>query len=402
MASIVKRIDLSKDKTSPYVRSVVRKVDRELADQVKMINVPVFKAMEKSITTEAFFLNHTDFVAIMGDNVKLLDRMMMHAICHTLTDDLYDAMCKNKGQIGVWDCHTIYNILAAAITFMANSDTGEKYLTGLQYVSVNNAELAQFPENAYMAFSEYNPNRFVQMCMSIRNVAMEAIGGIMEKGIPNLFAFRTGSNIQLKLYEIKRMYMENDMQALWHTYQEMGVEDLKTTPATENLIRVFTDNFEKPFISMLYSNLMNGGFSENIVNLTMGTVRLHVMYDDPVDKNLYDVAITIRLVTKIGEKNYAVEYTTTIGEEFDSVILTLEQLSKNKQETFGKKLRKFYLDMCTFVLNTYMQVIRDNKADKETAAINDDTSINTKGVDIEESEFDELLKDSGVDTVSVE
>lgn len=394
MAKTAKRIDLSKDKTSPYVKSVIRKIDRSLAEQVKVINVPAFRALDKSIHAESYFMNYKDFAAILGDNVKLLDRMMMHSICEFLTEDIVDAMSKSKGQVGVWDKYSVYNVLAAATTFMLNSDTNEKYLTGLQYVSLNSEELAKFPENSYMAFSDYNPNRFVQMCLTIRNVALEAIGGIMEKGIPNIFVHKIGGNTQLKMFELKRAFMQNDMNAALNVYKNQGIEDLSTTPATESLVRVFTDNFEKPFMAMLYSHLLNGGFSENVVNLTMGTVRLHILFDDPVGKMLSDINITVRLVSKIGNKNVGVEYVTTIGDEFDGATTDLEQISKTKQETYGKKIRKFYLDMCVFTANTYMQVIRTNNENSTDDASGDVT-------DISESDLDKLLED-GLDTDPVE
>lgn len=92
MPSRVKMINLNKDKVSPAVRKMVANIDGELKLQARMSNIPVFRLLGTStITTESFFLNHVDYEAILGQNVDILDRMMMSAICKTLTSDTWPA-----------------------------------------------------------------------------------------------------------------------------------------------------------------------------------------------------------------------------------------------------------------------------------------------------------------------
>ena len=88
----VKMLDLSNEKTSAPVKKLVAEVNRIFTNQVKSSNIPVLKVLEKNLDIENFFTHHIDLEAIMGDNVDLLDRMMLSAISQYVTNDILSSI----------------------------------------------------------------------------------------------------------------------------------------------------------------------------------------------------------------------------------------------------------------------------------------------------------------------
>ena len=128
----VKMLDLSNEKTSAPVKKLVAEVNRIFTNQVKSSNIPVLKVLEKNLDIENFFTHHIDLEAIMGDNVDLLDRMMLSAISQYVTNDILTSIDDAKMKyVGVWDNYTIYSIASAVVTFMKSDFDTEKIPTDL-------------------------------------------------------------------------------------------------------------------------------------------------------------------------------------------------------------------------------------------------------------------------------
>ena len=368
-----KPVELDRDKTTPYARQFVGRIDRTLAEQVRMCNIPIFMVMSKTITAENYFINRVQYCAILGDNVSLLDRMMSHAICKTLADDISSVIEDKKSYVGVWDQNTVYNIIAAACTIMKNESSDELYLTGLQYASVKDDDdlKEHCPAGSYMPFSEYNPNRFTQMCMYIRNVALEAIGKIIEVKIPSLFLCahpdRTkGDALALRFADLAKEYFEPVVKEYYETAREgdMGLDAMMDAPATEESINAFVKRYESVFLKMLGDMLAATGLSTNLGNLMLGTSRLHILYDDPLGKKFGDVELAFRLThTNEDGTLWHVVYNTKVRDEI--TIGSLGSMLKTPAIKYGKRMRKYILDVLQFALNVYTATMRDNAEHKD-------------------------------------
>lgn len=384
----VKTIDLTENKLSPPVRELTTRIDKLFRKQVKECNIPAFTVMGKVLTLEAFFLNHTDMEAILGDNVGLLDRMALSAICSAMATDVRAAIeVSSTKYVGIWDTYTLYNVFAATITFMNHDTNPAKYLTALQYKTVNDETLSTLPEGSYMPFTEYNPNRFYQQLMQIRQAGLNVISGIIEKKIPK--AFLCSPEMPLSYMMYKRYY--NHM----HTAISDVVDKLPhdngfgAQPATERKVRVFAEGFEKPFLELLVNLLEQSGLSTNIINLALGATRVHLLYDDPATKAMDDVNITYCMSTeKAGlPMAHKVEYKTSIGDAVMMGMIDPDRLPKTRCEKYGKAIRGFLLDLVTYAINVYCQVVETNKAADTDAG----TASTDSAEDISDKELDSLL-----------
>lgn len=402
MPSRVKMINLDQAKISPAAKKLINAVDAELKLQAKMSNIPVLKLLgTKTLTAESFFLNHMDFAAIMGPNIDILDRMMMSAICKVLTEDILWSMDQAKvSYVGVWDNYTIYNILAAIVTFMKNDTTPEIYLTAQQYVQISTEDLAKLNPGSYMPYSEYNPNRFVEQLIIIRRVAIDTMAGIINAKLPKAFLSSDDQPLAIRLYNSYASMMKDDMLA---AAGDKGILSYLAQPASEKKIRIFTDYFEKPFLTMVSLYLKESGLSDNIVNMTLGMSRVHIVYDDPTGKTLGDISINYTMISEglpEGVEPIKVGFAVTISDAVLMACTDPNALSKSRKETFGKTLRTMILSMCSYGINIYTKLMEHNKKQNSdddyatsgfvTTVPADDTEKEADSDDVKEMDIDDL------------
>lgn len=403
MPSRVKMINLSNEKVSPAVRKMVNNIDNELKTQSKMSNIPVFKLLgANTLTAESFFLNHMDYEAVLGENVDILDRMMMSAICSTLTKDILWSMDQAKvSYVGVWDNYTIYNILAAIVTFMKHDEKDEKYLTALQYTQISQEDLDKLNPATYMPFSEYNPNRFAEQMILIRKVAVDTMAGIISNKLPKAFMSSTDQPLGVRLYNSYVSMMKDDMTAM---LGETPAQEFLSAKATERAVRKFTDYFEKPFLTMLTLFLKESGLSDNVINMALGLSRIHIIFDDPTPETTTgDINIIYSMVSEAmpeGIEPIKVSFTVSIEDAVRMAISDPNTIAKSRREAFGKTIRTLILQTCTYVINVYTKLMAYNNAQK-----NETTETATSGYiapveeqlapeqdDVGEMDIDDLTK----------
>lgn len=393
-------VDLTVDKVAGPVRATVGRIDRHIQDQISEANIPVLKVMSKVINLQSYFLDHMNYNAILGDNVEILDRMVTHAICTEIANSIYEGIKETKGYVGVWDQNTIYNIAAAAVTFMKHDTDPIVYFTAQQYKSISEEDLAKLPKETYMAFGDYNPNRFYQIYTQVRNVVIETIQGIMKNRLPKAFTYSTEYPLPTRLYDSYRSFMHDDMMECLFAIKPLaeGVEktqdliesymyEVLDMSATEKLITKVTDYFEKPFLTMMTLLLQDSGLSQNVINLMLGTSRIHIFYDDPRDKALKDIGLTYNVISDINDSNgnpFKITFNITINDLIIQNLTDREKISKTRGENYGKPIRKFLLDFITYTLNVYSAIMESNK--KETVNVNDETpaETNTNGISLDE------------------
>lgn len=377
----VKMLDLSNEKTSAPVKKLVTEVNRIFTNQVKSSNIPVLKVLEKTLDIENFFMHHIDLEAIMGDNVDLLDRMMLSAISQYVTNDILSSIDDAKMKyVGVWDNYTVYSIASAVVTFMKNDFDTEKYLTALQYVQVSKEDLLKLPQNAYMAFTNYSMNRFAEQVVFIRKMVVETIASIMENKIPKAFLGSSDRPVQYRFYESYKSMMEADMVKF---LEQAGIkyEELDITVASEKKINKFIEYFETPFLSMMSMYMDQSGVSSNMINIMLATSKIHIQYTNPAEEDglLKDSEITY--IMYAGErkdpKSIKIACTLNLGDAIDMALLDPATVSKTRKENFGKALRTFLLDMIVYMFNVYKWTI--DRADEGTATsgqIDTDLDVN--------------------------
>lgn len=362
-----KSVDLTanKEHTSSLVTQQVRVINRSLVNQAKTCNIPFFRVMSGSLSMESYFMNHTDYAALMGDNVGILDRMMKHAICDYLTVDIHENIKDSSGFIGVWDVYTIYNIAAVVTTIMKSDSSDDLYLTSHQYEVISDEDLAKLPTGTYMKFTEYNPTRFMQILLQIRQVILDTMAGIMKDGLPNAFLSPNlqGTALMMKHAELFEETMRDAIHAADEELKRLNPEYTMDTPATEKMISRIAEATEEPFITMIIALLTNSGLSENVINLALGTSRFHIVFDDPKDKKIGDIKLTFML--RHGEeKPISVASSYQVKDMFD-LVMHLDKVTKKVKKTIGTALRAAILNFTTFVVNVYFATMDENAKARE-------------------------------------
>lgn len=356
MATSTAKKKTTKEET--YVNNLIKIFDKKLAAQVKAIHVPVFNTLQKNINIESFFLNHIDFEAIMGNNVKLLDRMVMHIICEFVAERIVDDI-KNEYFIGVWDKYTVYNVAAAVITFMKNSETTELYLTDHQFAQIDPVDLEKLEPLSYMPFSMYNPTVFVKMISRIIVKVTATMSNIMVEGIPNALISPDGKSTGVTSYIYARF---------WNALNKAEIEFpvTESDPTTEKNIMKFSDAIEEPIMKYIASELSNAGLSDNIINLFLGVSNLHIVYEVPENEKIGDVVYEFRLESK--------------DDRFDKIMASVSlvakdiMLSKNKESLadvpktrvnkIGAELRKMINNFTSAAVSVYVSTVAANAENK--------------------------------------
>ena len=361
-----KMIDLEQARVSPAIRKMVNAVNSELKLQAKMSTIPVFQLLgPKTLSVETYFLNNLDYSALLGSNMDILDRMMMSSICKVLADDIMESIEDAEvTYVGVWDTYTVYNILAAIVTFMKHDTTTERYLTAQQYVQISQEDLEQLSPGSYMPFSEYNPNRFVEQLIIIRRVAIDTIAGIIENKIPKAFMSSKSLPLSIRLYNSYKSMMEADMKLV---LGEMNTVVYAEQPATEKKIRTFTDYFEKPFLTMMTLFMKESGLSDNVIKMALGTSKIHIIYDDPGDRTIGEVSLNYNMLSTglpDGIEPVQVGFQINIADAIEMACVDPATLTKSHKEAFGKNLRTMILSMCTYIINVYTKLMEHNKKEE--------------------------------------
>ena len=391
----LRTLNTTTDKISPAVRRMVKDIDTELKKQAKESNIPVMQILGANVlNAESFFLNHMDYTAILGKNSDILDRMMMTAICSSLTEDILWSLTEaGVNYVGVWDRYTVYNILAAVVTFMKNDFDDELYLTAQQYAVISKEDLEKLPVTSYMPFSEYNPNRFVEQLMLIRAVAVDTIAGIMDNKLPKAFLSAKSDPIYGRLCKNYKTMMENDMKEL---LGEMDADTYLNQSASEKKISAFTEYFEKPFLVMCSILMQQSGLSENLINMALGMSHVHIIYDDPTDRKLGDIHIVVNLAAEklpVGIEQPKTGFSISVADAILFALGDIDELPKSKKEPFGKAIRSLIISMCTYSINIYTRLMAYNRQAQETAFVTG-MSVSEPNPEVEVNDMDEEdLKD---------
>jgi hypothetical protein len=343
-----------KNKETTYINQQMKIFDKKLSDQVKQIHVPVFDVMKKNITIESFFLNHVDYEAIMGKNVKLLDRMVIHIICDFIAERITDDM-KNYYFIGIWDKYTIYSVAAATVTFMKHDTKSELYLTAHQYATISQEDLDKLPKGSYMPFSEYNPTRLLQIVSSIMTTVTSTISKIMVEGVPHALISPEGKSSTVPTFIFQRFY--NKIKDSNITLP-CGVND----ETTEKNIMKFSDAIETPIMEHISVELKEAGLSDNIINLFIGASNLHIIYEIPENKKMSGVTYLFNMESK--DDRFApikVGYTVSV-KDIVTIINSkdISEIAKTRIKTMGTDLRNMIMHFTTAAVSLYVSTMAAN------------------------------------------
>lgn len=368
------------ERTSALVTQQVRTINRSLVNQAKICNIPFFRVMAGSLSLESYFMNHIDYEALMGSDVGVLDRMMKHAVCDYLAVDIHENIKDYSGFVGVWDVYTIYGIAAVVTTIMKSDSSTDLYLTSHQYEMISDDDLAKLPAGTYMKFTEYNPTRFMQIVLQIRQVVLETMAGIMKDGLPNAFLAPNLEGVQLtmKHAELFETTMHNAIIEADDELKRIEPKYTMSSPATEKMVTRIAEATEKPFITMIMSLLANSGLSENAINLALGTSRFHIVFDDTKDQKLGDIKLTFMLRYGDDEnKPISVATSYQIKDMFD-LILHPDKVTKKSKKAIGTALRAAILNFTTFTINVYFATMDKNSKVEDVQDIDmDDIDLNS-------------------------
>jgi len=377
----MRRINTTSDKVSAPVRKFVADVEDAYRDQLKNCNIPVFRLIydnPEMATINSFFLNHLEYEAILGIHVDILDRMMMTAIADRISHDII-ASIEGSEMVypGIWDIHTVYSIVGAATTFMKHDTLPERYFTPLQFDTISQEDLDEQPVASYMPFSQYNPNRFVEIAMGIRQLAINTIASIMQTKMPRAFLSSKDLPLWQRFFD---RYNANLAPAI-EDLTDGNIEAFLDRDGTENSIEAFVTSFEHPFLTLMIDLMLDSGISPYLINMMLRDSTVNVVYDDNVDeegnfKKLGDIGITYMISLTADNKRTNCSFAINVRDAIE-VGASGADIDKSRREAFGKSLRSFLLSICAHTINVFAYnveknpetIFPDNARNEETVKI---------------------------------
>lgn len=377
-----KTVNMTKDRTVSIARNIEKSINRSIQEQIMEINVPIFTILKKQLALDTYFLNYIDLKAIMGDNVRLLDRMILQSINSFITEQVYTAIKEKPGMVGVWDKYTIFSIASTVTTIFKHDEKEEQYLSALPYVVISEEDLQTLPEGSYMPFSEYNPNRFTQILSQIQTKVIDTIADLMSNAIPNIF-LNSGNKSEDLVLRLVESFKTNCEQAVIHLSEDF----LKSTVNEKNIVD-FVHEIETPFFSTIVAFMHNSGISDNLIKLFLSS-RLMILFDDPVEsknKKMKDINLSFMMRYQDVDNRFepiSASVSYPIGELY-SILMDYENMSKSAKVRFGKMLRKAILTYNVMALDIYFALMTANKKTMEEAFINTEESKQEVEVDTEE------------------
>lgn len=382
-----KTVNMTKDRTVSIARNIEKSINRSIQEQIMEINVPIFTILKKQLALDTYFLNYIDLKAIMGDNVRLLDRMILQSINSFITEQVYTAIKEKPGMVGVWDKYTIFSIASTVTTIFKHDKKEEQYFSALPYVVISEEDLQTLPEGSYMPFSEYNPNRFTQILSQIQTKVIDTIADLMSNAIPNIF-LNSGNKSEDLVLRLVESFKTNCEQAEIHLSEDF----LKSTVNEKNIVG-FVHEIETPFFSTIVAFMHNSGISDNLIKLFLSS-RLMILFDDPVEsknKKMKDINLSFMMRYQDVDNRFdpiSASVSYPIGELY-SILMDYENMSKSAKVRFGKMLRKAILTYNVMALDIYFALMTANKKTMEEAFIN--TEESKKEVEVDTEEVNDLL-----------
>lgn len=382
-----KTVNMTKDRTVSIARNIEKSINRSIQEQIMEINVPIFTILKKQLALDTYFLNYIDLKAIMGDNVRLLDRMVLQSINSFITEQVYTAIKEKPGMVGVWDKYTIFSIASTVTTIFKHDKKEEQYFSALPYVVISEEDLQTLPEGSYMPFSEYNPNRFTQILSQIQTKVIDTIADLMSNAIPNIF-LNSGNKSEDLVLRLVESFKTNCEQAEIHLSEDF----LKSTVNEKNIVD-FVHEIETPFFSTIVAFMHNSGISDNLIKLFLSS-RLMILFDDPVEsknKKMKDINLSFMMRYQDVDNRFdpiSASVSYPIGELY-SILMDYENMSKSAKVRFGKMLRKAILTYNVMALDIYFALMTANKKTMEEAFIN--TEESKKEVEVDTEEVNDLL-----------
>ena len=346
-------------------KKLINMINKEMKREFVSVHIPFLEVNCDWITLESYFLNYEEFNELMGSNVTVLTDIVEHSIAKVLATDLYNKIQSSNSFIGRWDYEVVYNLVKTNIHIST--------LNNIHYIALVSAlkdlkTFSDLPIDGKLEFGEYNPEKFTEFCDRIMNVVLNTAESYMSNNVPRAFAHGK-SSINTIFYERFHNTMEVPVQNFMRELMEtIDTSDMKSTeysadylkiPATEKQVQTFVNQFDKPFLTMMYGMLAESGLSLEVINDAITSSRVHMSYEDPLNRKLYD----LKLDYKVVYDDQMIIYESSIGE---LVTMGINHVSKTKAEQYGRKLKKFYTDFVSFVSAVYLKhKLEIKKAEKE-------------------------------------
>lgn len=345
------KIDLTANKTSAPVNKLISRINRTFIEFLKKSNVPTFIALTKTISIESYFLDHDTYKQLFGDiTIQLFDQIATTAINSIIAEDVTSAINKAGYFVGLWDIHTIYDIVNAATTIMVGDEDGRLYFTAQQYHSITKEDLAKLQVGTYMPFDEYNPNRLYEQIQHIIGLTAYTVNDIIKNRWPKAYFCTEKIPMFDRIYNDFGTFMKDDVMK----------DIMSDTIYTERLIRQLTDSFDKPFMSYVSALLTESGLCEGIVLNMLSSVKLHVLYQEPEDHKMGSVILDMMFVAEKVEGKPSINFSITVGDLFTCINHANNpdiKVSKTKVEKFGRNVKKYLNDLCMFSVKLYLEAM---------------------------------------------
>ena len=333
-----KTIDLTKNRTPNVVTKYIGNIRTECVRMLKESHIPVFKEMASDTAiVKNYFLNRSMNIGLLGENIKLFDRIFRYSVARVVTRDIKDAINNDKCCYpGIWTDEAIFSLILNMLNITTLVDSPEEgyFITVTPYNTRENT--TEMVSSMSMPFAEYNPNRLYQLCLTLQNNVIECI----VKHISNekLTALLCINEIPLA------MRYAREFGSILNT--RLNIDELLSsddvTELVNNQAQKFIDNVKTPLLLYLTTLLETSGLSVDAINKMLSFTMVTSYYSVQDDNRTRFIAEgnMIRYVFRYNKKNENESIFTSFTCDVMDLIKTVSWANAKEENTDFNAVRR--------------------------------------------------------------
>ena len=348
MYQLKTEIDLTQNKTDPYVTTVNKSIDTRFRMILGSDHIGLHKKLRSKITLSNYMLSYKVYQSIMSDKLYTLTNGYLKQSIQKEVSKLVLEVLDQKQTPGYWE-YAVDAMSAFTIQITVDENTNEPY------VLVRPIVLKDYADGVNkMRFGEYNPNRMMQLIdVAVKIIYNEILDTVSTQypshDLVNISDEQDSTDIGTHRFAVHMTPVINNFMNDHSMHNHV----------TETLARSFVEYIERPLMIYIVDQLMSMGINSSLIETALKDMSLHAVYQYDPEKTRHFGAIKCSYMAVLPhildteEKPIQCSFNFTYGDIIDLVssVSNPEAISKTRRKKISVALRGFIKNMLDMVIS---------------------------------------------------